>query len=331
MPLKEQIESVRNQFLADIESFPQAPPLIDQLKSKYLGRKGLVAQLFSKMSQVKSEDRPRMGQELNSLKIELTHQFENKVASVLAPGKRSPDEAIDLTLPGKAPRLGSVHILEQTLSDIKEIFKSIGFHVAYGPEVDDDYHNFSALNIPEHHPARDMQDTFFVDAKTVLRTHTSNVQIHLMENEDPPIRYIVPGRVYRNEAISYKSYCLFHQVEGIYINKRVSFGELKGCLEYFVRHMFGAERDMRFRPSYFPFTEPSAEVDIWDEERQEWLEILGCGMVDPNVLDNVGYDSKIWHGYAFGMGVERIAMLKYKINDIRLFYNGDIRFLEQFA
>ena len=331
MPLKEQIESVRNQFLADIESFPQAPPLIDQLKSKYLGRKGLVAQLFSKMSQVKSEDRPRMGQELNSLKIELTRQFENKVDSVLAQGKRSPDEAIDLTLPGKAPRLGSVHILEQTLSDIKEIFKSIGFHVAYGPEVDDDYHNFSALNIPEHHPARDMQDTFFVDAKTVLRTHTSNVQIHLMENEDPPIRYIVPGRVYRNEAISYKSYCLFHQVEGIYINKRVSFGELKGCLEYFVRHMFGAEKDMRFRPSYFPFTEPSAEVDIWDEERQEWLEILGCGMVDPNVLDNVGYDSKIWHGYAFGMGVERIAMLKYKINDIRLFYNGDIRFLEQFA
>ena len=331
MPLKEQIESVRNQFLADIESFPQAPPLIDQLKSKYLGRKGLVAQLFSIMSQVKSEDRPRMGQELNSLKIELTRQFENKVASVLAQGKRSPDEAIDLTLPGKAPRLGSVHILEQTLSDIKEIFKSIGFHVAYGPEVDDDYHNFSALNIPEHHPARDMQDTFFVDAKTVLRTHTSNVQIHLMENEDPPIRYIVPGRVYRNEAISYKSYCLFHQVEGIYINKRVSLGELKGCLEYFVRHMFGAERDMRFRPSYFPFTEPSAEVDIWDEARQEWMEILGCGMVDPNVLDNVGYDSKIWHGYAFGMGVERIAMLKYKINDIRLFYNGDIRFLEQFA
>ena len=331
MPLKEQIESVRNQFLADIESFPQAPPLIDQLKSKYLGRKGLVAQLFSKMSQVKSEDRPRMGQELNSLKIELTRQFENKVTSILAPGKRSPDEAIDLTLPGKAPRLGSVHILEQTLSDMKEIFKSIGFHVAYGPEVDDDYHNFSALNIPEHHPARDMQDTFFVDAKTVLRTHTSNVQIHLMENEDPPIRYIVPGRVYRNEAISYKSYCLFHQVEGIYINKRVSFGELKGCLEYFVRHMFGAEGDMRFRPSYFPFTEPSAEVDIWDEERQEWLEILGCGMVDPNVLDNVGYDSKIWHGYAFGMGVERIAMLKYNINDIRLFYNGDIRFLEQFA
>ena len=202
--------------------------------------------------------------------------------------------------------------------------------ISYGPEVDDDYHNFSALNIPEHHPARDMQDTFFVDPNTVLRTHTSNVQIHLMETEEPPIRYIVPGRVYRNEAIGYKSYCLFHQVEGIYINKKVSFGELKGCLEYFVKQMFGPNKKMRFRPSYFPFTEPSAEVDMWDEDRKKWMEILGCGMVDPAVLDNVGYDSDIWHGYAFGMGVERIAMLKYNINDIRLFYNGDIRFLEQF-
>ena len=281
-----------------------------------------------------------MGQELNSLKIELTRQFENKVASVLAQGKRSPDEAIDLTLPGKAPRLGSVHILEKTLSDIKEIFKSIGFHVAYGPEVDDDYHNFSALNIPEHHPARDMQDTFFVDAKTVLRTHTSNVQIHLMENEDPPIRYIVPGRVYRNEAISYKSYCLFHQVEGIYINKRVSLGELKGCLEYFVRHMFGAERDMRFRPSYFPFTEPSAEMDVyWGLNTESdyritkgtgWLEILGCGMVDPEVFNSVKYDVKVFKGFAFGLGIERIAMLKYAIDDIRLLYDGDVRFLRQF-
>tara|TARA_Y100000590_G_scaffold469521_1_gene657503 strand:- start:3764 stop:4759 length:996 start_codon:yes stop_codon:yes gene_type:complete len=330
MPLKKQIESVRNQFLADIESFPNDPPLIDQLRSKYLGRKGLVAQLLSKMSQVKPEDRPNIGKELNNLKIDLNRQFDHKVSSLLAKDHKYADESIDITLPGKEPRIGSIHILEQTLSEIKEIFISIGFHVAYGPEVDDDYHNFSALNIPESHPARDMQDTFFVDNKTVLRTHTSNVQIHLMENEEPPIRYIVPGRVYRNEAISYKSYCLFHQVEGIYVNKRVSFAELKGCLEYFIRHMFGAKRKMRFRPSYFPFTEPSAEVDIWDEERHEWLEILGCGMVDPNVLDNVGYDSNIWHGYAFGMGVERIAMLKYNINDIRLFYNGDIRFLEQF-
>ena len=176
-----------------------------------------------------------------------------------------------------------------------------------------------------------MQDTFFIDPETVLRTHTSNVQVHLMEDQDPPLRYIVPGRVYRNEAIGYKSYCLFHQVEGIYINERVSFGELKGCLEFFVKQMFGSKKKMRFRPSYFPFTEPSAEVDIWDEERKQWMEILGCGMVDPAVLENVGYDPSRFHGYAFGMGVERIAMLKYKINDIRHFYSGDVRFMEQFV
>ena len=203
--------------------------------------------------------------------------------------------------------------------EVKNIFKSIGFSVAYGPEVDDDYHNFSALNIPEHHPARDMQDTFFIDNDLVLRTHTSNVQIHLMEKKKPPIRYIVPGRVFRNEAISFKNYCLFHQVEGIYINKDVSFAQLKGCLEYFVKKIFGRDKKMRFRPSYFPFTEPSAEVDMWNNERGTWMEILGCGMVDPKVLENVGYNSKIWKGYAFGMGIERIAMLKYGINDIGCF------------
>ena len=175
-----------------------------------------------------------------------------------------------------------------------------------------------------------MQDTFFINKDIVLRTHTSNVQIHLMEENDPPLRFIVPGRVYRNEAISYKSYCLFHQVEGLYVDKNVSFGQLKGCLEYFVKRMFGENCKMRWRPSYFPFTEPSAEVDIWDEQRDQWMEILGCGMVDPEVFNNVGYDPKIWHGYAFGMGVERIAMLKHDIDDIRLFYNGDIRFLRQF-
>ena len=175
-----------------------------------------------------------------------------------------------------------------------------------------------------------MQDTFFVEDNAVLRTHTSNVQIHLMENQDPPIRHIVPGRVYRNEAISYKSFCLFHQVEGLYVDKNVSFSELKGTLDYFARRMFGDDVKIRFRPSYFPFTEPSAEVDIWNSERNQWLEILGCGMVNPKVFENVGYDSNIWHGYAFGMGIERIAMLKYKIQDIRHFYRNDIRFLEQF-
>ncbi len=329
--MMDQLESVRKQFLADLESFPENSKEIEDFRSKYLGRKGSVASLFTLMGKATSEERPTLGKELNKLKQDLTRQFEERVSTYLVAHQKGEDDSIDLTLPGKTPRIGSLHILEQTLSEIKDIFKSIGFHVAYGPEVDDDYHNFSALNIPEHHPARDMQDTFFIDPTTVLRTHTSNVQIHLMEDEDPPIRYIVPGRVYRNEAIGYKSYCLFHQVEGIYINEKVSFAELKGCLEYFVRQMFGPKIKMRFRPSYFPFTEPSAEVDMWDEERQQWMEILGCGMVDPAVLENVGYDSKKWHGYAFGMGVERIAMLKYKINDIRLFYNGDIRFLEQFS
>ena len=221
--------------------------------------------------------------------------------------------------------------MESILDEIKSIFSSIGFSVAYGPEIDDDFHNFEALNIPKHHPARDMQDTFFIDKNTVLRTHTSNVQIHLMETMDPPIKFIVPGRVYRNETISYKSYCLFHQVEGLYINTNVSFSELKGTLEYFIQSLFGNDTKIRFRPSFFPFTEPSAEIDVWNEERNQWMEILGCGMVDPQVLINVGYDPDKWDGYAFGMGIERMAMLKYKINDIRLFYQGDLRFLEQFS
>ena len=216
------------------------------------------------------------------------------------------------------------------MNDIKNIFMNVGFSVAYGPEVDDDFHNFSALNFPPEHPARDMQDTFFIDPETMLRTHTSNVQIHLMENEEPPLRYIVPGRVYRNEDISFKSYCLFHQVEGIYVDKNVSFADHKGILEFFVKRMFGDNTKMRFRPSFFPFTEPSAEVDILSEQRHQWLEILGSGMVDPEVFKSVNIDPDIWHGFAFGMGIERICMLKYGIDDIRLLYQGDMRFLEQF-
>ena len=331
MSALKQVETVRNDFLAELEDVNEDLKEIESLRSKYLGRKGKVASLFALMGESSNEERPALGESLNQLKKELSTLFEDKVSEFDRSRQKAEDDSIDLSLPGKEHRLGSIHILEQTLSEIKDIYRSIGFHVAYGPEVDDDHHNFTALNIPEHHPARDMQDTFFIDPETVLRTHTSNVQVHLMEEQDPPIRYIVPGRVYRNEAIGYKSYCLFHQVEGIYINERVSFGELKGCLEYFVKQMFGPKKKMRFRPSFFPFTEPSAEVDIWDEERQQWMEILGCGMVDPAVLDNVGYDSSRFHGYAFGMGVERIAMLKYKISDIRHFYSGDVRFMEQFV
>ena len=326
MSLKDSIESVKNDFLTEFASIGDSSSS-EILKQKYLGRNGLVTELFKELGKVSSDDRPLYGQLLNGLKNEL---FE-KISSVQS-GSDSDESSdyVDIALPGKSYSRGSSHILEQTFTDIKKIFGEIGFSVAYGPEIDDDYHNFTALNVPEHHPARDMQDTFFVDKDIVLRTHTSNVQIHLMEEKDPPLRFIVPGRVYRNESISYKSYCLFHQVEGLFVEKNVSFGQLKGTLEYFVKKMFGSDRKMRWRPSYFPFTEPSAEVDIWDEQRNQWMEILGCGMVDPEVFKCVGYDPKVWRGYAFGMGVERIAMLKHGIDDIRLFYNGDIRFLRQF-
>ena len=326
MSLKDSIESVKNDFLTEFANIGDSSSY-EILKQKYLGRNGLVTELFKELGKVSSDDRPLYGQLLNGLKNEL---FE-KISSVQS-GSDSNDSSdyVDIALPGKSYSRGSSHILEQTFTDIKKIFGEIGFSVAYGPEIDDDYHNFTALNVPEHHPARDMQDTFFVDKDIVLRTHTSNVQIHLMEEKDPPLRFIVPGRVYRNESISYKSYCLFHQVEGLFVEKNVSFGQLKGTLEYFVKKMFGSDRKMRWRPSYFPFTEPSAEVDIWDEQRNQWMEILGCGMVDPEVFKSVGYDPKVWRGYAFGMGVERIAMLKHGIDDIRLFYNGDIRFLRQF-
>ena len=326
MSLKDSIESVKNDFLTEFASIGDSSSS-EILKQKYLGRNGLVTELFKELGKVSSDDRPLYGQLLNGLKNEL---FE-KISSVQS-GSDSDDSSdyVDIALPGKIYSRGSSHILEQTFTDIKKIFGEIGFSVAYGPEIDDDYHNFTALNVPEHHPARDMQDTFFVDKDIVLRAHTSNVQIHLMEEKDPPLRFIVPGRVYRNESISYKSYCLFHQVEGLFVEKNVSFGQLKGTLEYFVKKMFGSDRKMRWRPSYFPFTEPSAEVDIWDEQRNQWMEILGCGMVDPEVFKSVGYNTKVWRGYAFGMGVERIAMLKHGIDDIRLFYNGDIRFLRQF-
>ena len=326
MSLKDSIESVKNDFLTEFASIGDSSSS-EILKQKYLGRNGLVTELFKELGKVSSDDRPLYGQLLNGLKNEL---FE-KISSVQSSSdSNDSSDYVDIALPGKSYSRGSSHILEKTFTDIKKIFGEIGFSVAYGPEIDDDYHNFTALNVPEHHPARDMQDTFFVDKDIVLRTHTSNVQIHLMEEKDPPLRFIVPGRVYRNESISYKSYCLFHQVEGLFVEKNVSFGQLKGTLEYFVKKMFGSDRKMRWRPSYFPFTEPSAEVDIWDEQRNQWMEILGCGMVDPEVFKSVGYDLKVWRGYAFGMGVERIAMLKHGIDDIRLFYNGDIRFLRQF-
>ena len=327
--MQETIEAVWKAFQADLDSFPTDRREVDSLKSKYFGRNGALAKLFSQMGKIVPEERPGAGKLINDLKKELTEIFDAKSAELFY-NAESTTENVDYTLPGETQRIGTIHPVTKTLKEIKDIFKSIGFMVAYGPEIDDDYHNFTALNFPQHHPARDMQDTFFIQENVVLRTHTSNVQIHLMENTNPPLRYIVPGRVYRNEAISFKSYCLFHQGEGLVVDKYISFADLKGTLEYFVKRVFGNDVRMRFRPSFFPFTEPSAEVDIWDDKRQQWLEILGCGMVDPAVFENVGYDPNIWHGYAFGLGIERIAMLKYGITDIRLFFQGDKRFLEQF-
>ena len=325
MNIKDTIESVRKQFRTDSDPLPTESKDLELLHIKYLGRKGLVADLFSQLKDVSNKERPILGKVLNDLKNEISKSFDK-----INPSSSSKMTQEDISLPGLEFPSGTIHPLQQTMNDIKRIFMNVGFSVAYGPEIDDDFHNFSALNFPPEHPARDMQDTFFIDPKTMLRTHTSNVQIHLMEHAPPPLRYIVPGRVYRNEDISFKSYCLFHQVEGIYVDKNVSFADHKGILEFFVKRMFGDNTKMRFRPSFFPFTEPSAEVDIWSDKRQQWLEILGSGMVDPEVFKSVNIDPDIWHGFAFGMGIERICMLKYGIDDIRLLYQGDMRFLEQF-
>lgn len=325
MDIKESIESVRRQFRSDSDPFPSDKDSLENLKIKFLGRKGLIANLFSQIPNLSNDQKPIAGKLLNQLKIELENSFPSDTESA------SPlEEKIDRSLPGVTYPPGNKHPIQSTMDEIKRLFGQIGFAVAYGPEIDDDFHNFSALNFPKDHPARDMQDTFFTKEDLILRTHTSNVQVHLMEEKQPPLRYIVPGRVYRNESISFKSFCLFHQVEGIYIDKNVTFSDLKGTLEYFVKKMFGSKTKMRFRPSFFPFTEPSAEVDIWSEKNKQWLEILGSGMVDPEVFKAVNVDNNLWNGFAFGMGVERICMLQYEIDDIRLLYQNDVRFLEQF-
>ena len=328
MTFSDKIKELKIKFNSDFDLLKSNKIDKELIENKFLGRKGKLKSLYIDLGKAKPEDRPSFGQEINNLKL----YFESKLAEINASTTKSniSNNDIDLTLPILYKNDGSIHPITLIIDEIKQIFDKIGFSITYGPEIDDDYHNFEALNVPKHHPARDMQDTFFVDPNTVLRTHTSNVQIHLMENQDPPLRHICCGRVFRNEAVSYKSFCLFHQVEGLVINETSSFAEMKGTLEYFAKEMFGKDIKMRFRPSYFPFTEPSAEVDIWNEKLNQWMEILGCGMVNPNVLENVGYDSEKYQGFAFGMGIERIAMIKYGIRDIRLFYQNDKRFLEQF-
>ena len=319
---------------------------IDEYRIRYLSRKqGRITALMKRIPDVAPEDRRAFGQAINSAKDTVERRLEEATAALTTAASATSAPA-DVTLPGREQPQGSLHPITQAARLITRVFENYGFDVAEGPEIEDDWHNFTALNFPPDHPARDMQDTFFIeDAEQehggiLLRTHTSPVQIRVMEDimkdGEPPIRVIVPGRVYRNEAISYKSYCLFHQVEGLYVDEGVTMADLKQILHAFARTLFGEDVRMRFRPSFFPFTEPSAEVDIWWKDENlpgggRWMEILGCGMVDPNVLEGVGIDSEKYTGYAFGMGIERIAMLRYGIDDIRILYENDVRFLEQFS
>lgn len=333
-----EIENIKSDFSHEISKASDAAEL-EQIRIKYLSRNGIVTKLFEELKYASPEDKPTFGKLLNTLRSQVTDLFNQKKSEVEL-NKTSDSSEIDLSLPGKKVKLGSKHILTQTLFEIKSIFKGLGFSVYDGPELESDYYNFEALNFPPDHPARDMQDTFFVSDNFLLRTHTTPVQIRIMENEQPPIRAIMPGRVYRNEAISSRSYCMFHQVDGIYVDTDVSFAELKGTLVAFAEQFYGEGLKYRFRPSFFPFTEPSAEMDITCYickgkgcrvcKQSGWLEILGCGMVDPNVFKHVNYDTEKYTGYAFGMGIERIAMLKYGIDDIRIFFENDLRFLKQF-
>ena len=312
---------------------------IEAFRIKYLGKKGMLNDFFAAFKEVPGNEKKEFGQALNTLKNAVTEKV--KVLQSKSISQKSKGSIGDLSRSPFPVELGSRHPLSLVKNRIVDIFSQIGFNISEGPEIEDDWHNFTALNLPEHHPARDMQDTFFIqtDPDVLLRTHTSSVQVRYMENNKPPIRTISPGRVFRNETISARSHCIFHQVEGLYIDKNVSFADLKQTLLYFTESLFGNSK-IRLRPSYFPFTEPSAEVDIyWGLETETdyritkgtgWLEIMGCGMVDPNVLKNCSIDPKKYSGYAFGMGIERIAMLLYQIGDIRLFFENDIRFLEQF-
>ena len=335
--LLSQIKKIQDSFKVDREKALESND-IDTLKNLYIGRKCKIALLFKELAGISDEFKKELGGKINSLKVQISSDIESLVSSSSAKNKNKSDT--DLTLPGNPFSSGRLHPLTIVTNEIKEIFNKIGFSSVSGPEIDTDFYNFEALNIPKNHPARDMQDTFYINKDLLLRTHTSSTQIHFMENNNPPLRIISPGRVYRNEDISVKSYCLFHQIEGLYVDKNVSFADLKSTLDYFAKTMFGKDVKVRFRPSFFPFTEPSAEMDIYwglDTEADYrvtkgtgWLEILGCGMVDPNVFSSVKYDSKKWKGFAFGMGIERIAMIKYGINDIRKFYDGNIKFLEQF-
>jgi phenylalanyl-tRNA synthetase alpha chain len=330
------------EFFSDVETFKvETKEQLEDFRLKFLSKKGILSDLFSKMRDIEPALRKEYGKWVNELKIkaeEKFNQYKDKFST-----RQGTKVQTDLTLPGEPIETGSLHPITIIRNRIADIFNRIGYSVSEGPEIEDDWHNFSALNFPENHPARDMQDTFFIETNPdiALRTHTSSVQVRVMENTKPPIRTISPGRVYRNEAISARAHCFFHQVEGLYIDEGVSFADMKQTLLYFAKEMFGENSGIRLRPSYFPFTEPSAEMDVSCFicggkgcnvcKYSGWVEIMGCGMVDPQVLENCKIDSTHYSGFAFGMGIERIAMLKFNVKDLRIFSENDVRFLKQFA
>lgn len=328
-----------DEYLNDVAQFSSTnKEEIEQFRIKYNSKKGILNEIFDQFKTVPNEQKKEFGQKINTLKQAVAAKLEEFKDSGNTAAQSDKE---DLTRPGFPLELGSCHPISLVRNRITDIFKSIGFAVADGPEIEDDWHNFTALNLPEYHPARDMQDTFFIekDPDILLRTHTSSVQIRHMESHEPPIRILSPGRVFRNEAISSRSHCIFHQIEGLYIDENVSFADLKQTLQFFTTELFGKSK-IRMRPSYFPFTEPSAEVDVYWGLNSEtdyritkgtgWLEIMGCGMVDPAVLKNVNIDPDKYSGYAFGMGIERIVMLLHQMGDIRMFFENDKRMLEQF-
>ncbi len=333
--MKQKIE----ELLGRIEAFiPKAEAEVEEFRIAMLGKKGEITALVEEFRAVAPELKRELGQKINELKNRALDRVNELKEGVSA---QADTQALgDMTRPGSAGVAGSRHPISLVRDQIVRIFDRLGYTVADGPEIEDDWHVFSALNFPPEHPARDMQDTFFVGPEVLLRTHTSSIQVRTMETQKPPIRVICPGRVFRNEAISYRAHCIFHQVEGLYIDRGVSFADMKQSILYFAREMFGPAAQIRMRPSYFPFTEPSAEVDVSCNlcggkgcnvcKGTGWLEIMGCGMVDPNVLESCGIDPKEYSGFAFGMGVERITMLKYGVRDLRLYFENDVRFLQQF-
>ncbi len=332
-----------NQLLQKVEEFrPKAQAEVEEFRIKILGKKGELNDLLEEFKKVSPELKKELGQKINMLKTRAMDKVNTLKAELNSNSTDGDDDILDLTRPASADSLGSRHPISVVKNKIVDIFARMGYSVAEGPEIEDDWHVFSALNFPPEHPARDMQDTFFIEKNpdVLLRTHTSSIQVRTMETQKPPIRVICPGRVFRNEAISYRAHCIFHQIEGLYIDENVSFADMKQSILYFAKECFGENTQIRMRPSYFPFTEPSAEVDVSCNlcggkgcnvcKGTGWLEIMGCGMVDPNVLEASGIDSKKYSGFAFGMGVERITMLKYGVKDLRLYFENDVRFLSQF-